>query len=280
MSRIFEIADRYVDEFAALDPNAATASGITGHEAEMTDYSPDGAAAIDALNKRTAAELATAPVEGERDRIARNVMTERLGVRIDAHEAGENLRALRIIGSPLQGVRNGFDQMPRATQQDWQNIATRLNLVPGALDGFPRDAGRGAESQHAGGAAPGARVCEAGCCLERAAGHAIVLQHVARRVRRDVRARFGRTARRSRVRRPRVGGGVRGDAHVPGRTVLAARNGSRCIGPGALSTRVTPVQRQRTGSGSHIRMGLGRAVPRRARDGGDGAEDRARRQRR
>jgi uncharacterized protein (DUF885 family) len=136
MSRIFEIADRYVDEFAILDPNAATASGITGHEAEMTDYSPDGAAAIDALNKLTAAELATAPVEGERDRIARNVMAERLSVRIDAHEAGESLRALRIIGSPLQGVRNGFDQMPRATQQDWQNIAIRLNLVPAALEGF------------------------------------------------------------------------------------------------------------------------------------------------
>ncbi len=136
MSRIFEIADRYVDEFAVLDPNAATASGITGHEAEMTDYSPDGAAAIAALDRRTATELATAPVEGERDRIARNVMTERLGVRIDAYDAGENLRALRIIGSPLQGVRSGFDQMPRATQQDWQNIATRLNLVPGALAGF------------------------------------------------------------------------------------------------------------------------------------------------
>jgi uncharacterized protein (DUF885 family) len=136
MSRIFDIAGRYVDAFAALDPNAATAAGITGHEAEMTDYSPDGTTAIAALDRRTVAELAAAPVEGERDRIARDVMAERLGVRIDAFDAGEHFRALRPLASPLQGVRNGFDQMPRATQDDWQKIAARLNLVPGALDGI------------------------------------------------------------------------------------------------------------------------------------------------
>ena len=63
-------------------------------------------------------------------------MTERLSVRIAAFDAGEHLRALRIIGSPMQGIRSGFDQMPRATQEDWQNIATRLKLVPRALSGF------------------------------------------------------------------------------------------------------------------------------------------------
>ena len=136
MTRIFEIADRYVDEFAVLDPNTATASGITGHEAEMTDYSPDGAAAIAALDRRTATELGSATVDGEPDRVARDVMIERLGVRVAAFDAHENLRALRIIGSPMQGIRSGFDQMPRATQGDWQNIATRLKLVPGALSGF------------------------------------------------------------------------------------------------------------------------------------------------
>jgi len=136
MSRVFEIADRYVEQFAALDPNAATARGIIGHEAEMTDYSPDGAAALAALDRRTLVPLATAPVDGERDRIARDVMTERLRVRIDAFDAGEDLRALRILQSPLQSVRSGFDQMPRSTQQDWRNIAARLKLVPGALDGI------------------------------------------------------------------------------------------------------------------------------------------------
>ena len=136
MSLVFEIADRYVDAYAELEPNAATASGIAGHEAEMTDYSPDGAAAIAALDRRTVGELAGAAVDGERDRIARDVMTERLGVRIASFDAGESFRSLRIIGSPMQSVRGGFDQMPRGTQAEWQNVATRLKLVPGALAGL------------------------------------------------------------------------------------------------------------------------------------------------
>ncbi len=136
MLRIYEIADRYVDEYATLEPNAATAQGVAGHEAEMTDYSPDGAAAMAALDRRTVAELAEAAPKGERERIARDVMTERLGVRIDSYDAGESFRSLRIIGGPMQRIRSGFDQMPRATQQNWQDIATRLQLVPRGLAGY------------------------------------------------------------------------------------------------------------------------------------------------
>ena len=39
------VADRYLDTFAALDPCAATEMGITGHDDDITDYSPDGVAA-------------------------------------------------------------------------------------------------------------------------------------------------------------------------------------------------------------------------------------------
>ena len=41
-SPVFDLADRYVERFAALDPLAATGEGIGGHDHEMTDYSPDG----------------------------------------------------------------------------------------------------------------------------------------------------------------------------------------------------------------------------------------------
>ena len=41
-SDVYELADAYVERFAALDPLAATGEGITGHDHEMTDYSPDG----------------------------------------------------------------------------------------------------------------------------------------------------------------------------------------------------------------------------------------------
>ncbi|NBH01780.1 DUF885 domain-containing protein, partial [Amycolatopsis sp. SID8362] len=36
------ICDRYVDDYAAADPVAATSHGITGHDHRLTDYSADG----------------------------------------------------------------------------------------------------------------------------------------------------------------------------------------------------------------------------------------------
>ena len=136
MSRIFEIAHRYVDEIATLDPNLATAIGVPGHEREMTDYSPEGPAAIAALNQQTVSELEGVPVEGERDRVALAVMRERMGVHLDLFEVGEYFRDLNNIASPLQEARQVFDQMPRSTEEEWSNIAARLQLVPWALAGY------------------------------------------------------------------------------------------------------------------------------------------------
>src|SRR5574341_1481557 len=136
MARIFEIADNYVDELVTLDPNLATALGIPGHEREMSDYSPAGVSAIAALNRRTFGELEAAAAESDADRIARDVMIERLGVRLDLFDAGEHLREVRIIASPLQGIRSVFDQMPQETAEQWSNIAGRLRLVPAALAGY------------------------------------------------------------------------------------------------------------------------------------------------
>lgn len=45
MSRMYDLADMFVDEYVALDPLAATRLGIAGHDAEISDLSPDGAAA-------------------------------------------------------------------------------------------------------------------------------------------------------------------------------------------------------------------------------------------
>ena len=58
MSDVFAIADRYVDAIAALDPISATGAGIAGHDDELTDYSPAGAAARAQLARDTLQELA------------------------------------------------------------------------------------------------------------------------------------------------------------------------------------------------------------------------------
>ena len=136
MSRIYEIADKYVDALAALDPSTATALGIPGHEREMPDYSPEGAARIADLNRRMASDLAAATPENDRDGTAKEMMSERLGVQRDLYDAGEQLRAVRIIASPLQRGRSIFDDMPKTTDEEWSDIAARLALVPRTLAGY------------------------------------------------------------------------------------------------------------------------------------------------
>ena len=136
MSRIFDIADKYVDEITSLEPALATALGVPGHEREMPDLSPEGPARVAALNRRTVSDLQAASLEGDDDRIARDVMLERLGISLATFDAGEYYRALRNIASPLQGVRQVFDLMPRQTEEEWSNVAARLKLVPTALAGY------------------------------------------------------------------------------------------------------------------------------------------------
>jgi uncharacterized protein (DUF885 family) len=136
MSPVYALADRYVEQVAALDPVAATNAGIPGHDERLTDYSPAGAAARADLARETLRALDAAPEESDADRIAASVMRERLRLALDQHDAGERLRDLRVIGSPVQSIRAVFDLMPTETDDDWETVRARLAAVPDALAGI------------------------------------------------------------------------------------------------------------------------------------------------
>lgn len=136
MTRIYDIAHDHVERAAALDPLSATSLGIAGYETEMTDLSPEGNTAYAEHARGSVKALEGAPVEGERDRIARDVMLERLGVQLASYDAQERHMGLRSLGSPMGRVRSVFDQMPRNNEQDWANIAARLQKVPATLNTF------------------------------------------------------------------------------------------------------------------------------------------------
>ena len=57
-------------------------------------------------------------------------MRERLELAVALHDAGEELRALRIIGSPVQGIRSCFDLMATDTEDDWELVARRMERGP------------------------------------------------------------------------------------------------------------------------------------------------------
>src|SRR5260370_42229188 len=131
-SPVRELAGRYVGRSAVLDRVLATSRGVSGHDAEMTDYSPDGQSARKALDRETLAELARLRPLNATERIAADVMRERLQVAVEQDEAGERLRDLRIIGSPFQAIRQCFGLMAVATQGGWESVRTRLPAGPQA----------------------------------------------------------------------------------------------------------------------------------------------------
>lgn len=133
-SKVYALSDQYVDRFAALDPNTATQAGIAGHDHELTDYSPSAADERAALDRATLAALAAVDTNGHaRDRIAAGVLRERLVANVDAFAAGDHLRPLAVLGSPVSGVREVFDLMATDTEADWTVLVERMLKVPAAL---------------------------------------------------------------------------------------------------------------------------------------------------
>ncbi len=135
MTAIYDIASDYVDAIAALDPISATGMGIPGHDAEMTDFSPEGVAAHSALRRETLAKLAAAEVTNDRDRIAKEAMEDVISLREEVVAAGDQYR-LSGFRNATTTMRMAFDLMPRATEQDWANIAARLALVTRGAESF------------------------------------------------------------------------------------------------------------------------------------------------
>ena len=55
-SPIDQLADRYLEQYVALSPTAATFMGIAGHDHELPDYTPSGFEALAELTRRSVAE--------------------------------------------------------------------------------------------------------------------------------------------------------------------------------------------------------------------------------
>lgn len=129
-------ADRFLLASAALDPLKATKSGLSGYDAAMPDLSPDGLNAEAELLRATRADLAGLTPVDDVDKVTIAAMDERIGVALEAHEHGERLRELNNIESPAQNLRDVFDLMATSTEDDWATVATRLNGIPGAVEGY------------------------------------------------------------------------------------------------------------------------------------------------
>lgn len=133
-----QLADRFVHDLAALDPSVATGLGLNPGDDRLPDLSPAGHQAKADLATSVLAELdeleqAAGPERwDDLERRCATLLRDRLGVQLEAHAAGEQLREVRNIFGPPQAIRQIFSMMPTATDEDWHVIARRMARVPEA----------------------------------------------------------------------------------------------------------------------------------------------------
>ncbi|QCX28253.1 DUF885 domain-containing protein [Nocardioides jishulii] len=130
------LADAYVDDYAALDPVAATYFGVEGHDHSLTDLSPDGFAAREELADRAFAAVESATPSDAREAVARDAFLERLGLQRALSAAGYERSDFSVISSGLHSIREVFDLMPTEGEEAWSTIASRLEAIPSTLTGY------------------------------------------------------------------------------------------------------------------------------------------------
>ena len=130
MTTLNQIADDYVERVAALNPVLATYTGIAGHDHELPDLSVDGYAARAELDRSTLSAVSSLTPSTDAERVARLAMIERLGLAVEAHDAGDDTRELNVIASGVQEVRQAFDLMAAEGEDALSTIATRMTKVP------------------------------------------------------------------------------------------------------------------------------------------------------
>ncbi|MDQ4055693.1 MAG: DUF885 domain-containing protein [Actinomycetota bacterium] len=129
-------ADDFVERYCALDPITATYIGVAGHDHELADLSPDGFAAREELTRSAYAAVRDATPADDRETVARDAFLERLGLELEIVDAGLHRSQLSVIGSGIHEIRECFDLMPTATEDDWAAIDSRLAAIPDALEGY------------------------------------------------------------------------------------------------------------------------------------------------
>ncbi len=133
MGQIDEIADRYVDEWAALEPIGATSVGVAGHDDRLTDFTPEGYAALAELDRRTLTQLTMVSPADENERVGKEAMVERLGLAVEMYDAGVFTSEVSVISGAMHAVRSVFDLMSVEGESAAATIATRMSAVPTAL---------------------------------------------------------------------------------------------------------------------------------------------------
>ncbi len=133
MSRtVTAIADAYLLELAAVDPDAAGAAGRAPVSA-LPGFAPDDFDRQSAAARSAATELAGATPADPAEVALAAALGERLAAEMSLEEAGFTQALLAPLATPVHRIRQVFDALPRVTDADWDYLGQQLDGVPGAL---------------------------------------------------------------------------------------------------------------------------------------------------
>ena len=135
-SEIFAISDEYISKFAALEPLTATQYGIPGYDHLINDFSVSGLAKVADYQREVLQRTrALTPVD-EIDRIAQEVLIERLESKIQLFESKESIITYSAISNPAHDIRQAFSLMSTEGDEAIANFTARLHAVGGALESW------------------------------------------------------------------------------------------------------------------------------------------------
>ncbi|CAB4678770.1 unannotated protein [freshwater metagenome] len=135
-SAIFALADKYIDELAAINPITATNLGISGHDDKLPDYSLAGSQSQENHFRNTLSALKKLTPLDDVDRIAAEVFKERLESSLGLYESMEMQRVICALASPASDIRQVFEMMDSSTPEGIDNIIARLHAMPRAFNSW------------------------------------------------------------------------------------------------------------------------------------------------
>lgn len=133
---IDEIAESYVDGVAKLAPELNIWLGREEHTGRFANYSPEGNAEFNEFNKQIRAKLESATPIDSIDEVTKADLGAVVQLDIEKFDAGLFKSDLNVISTQPQAIREIFDLMPTASEQDWSDIRNRLNHVAKGLSDY------------------------------------------------------------------------------------------------------------------------------------------------
>ncbi len=138
LSPIFVFANELVERMARRDPIFATQSGIKGYDHLLGDFSTEQLASDEAEIAEELRGLESIAVTGDVERIAREVIRERLSVKHALLASGDIRRTFSVLSSPLEGIRQVFELMAMDSPEAAEVIRGRLSQIRPALTSWRR----------------------------------------------------------------------------------------------------------------------------------------------